>query len=111
MIFASWKELKIMSQEQMPPVSDRKEPVVEELKVQARDLVQAIQDIIHEGTARRVIVSRGGRTLVDLPLAIGLGAGALLAIYMPLVTAIVGVVALLGGATVRVERDDVPPSA
>jgi len=100
-----------MSQEQMPPVSDKKEPVIEEFKVQARDLVKSIQDLIHEGTVRRVIVSRGGRTLIDLPLAIGLGAGALLALYMPVLSAIVGVVALMGGATVKVERDDVPPSA
>jgi hypothetical protein len=99
-----------MSQEQIPPVSDRKEPVVEELKVQAHDLVQAIQDLIHQGTVRRIVVTRGGRTLIDLPLALGLGAGALLAIYMPVISAIVGVVALLGGATVKVERDDTPPS-
>ena len=98
-----------MTQDEMPPVSDKKEPVVEEMKVQARDLVKTIQDIIHEGTARRVVVTRGDRTLLDLPLAIGLAGGALLALYMPFIAAIVGVVALLGGATVRVERDNVPP--
>lgn len=100
-----------MNEEQIPPVTDRKEPVVEEIKVQARDLVKAVQDIIHEGKVRRVVVMHRGRTLLDLPLALGVGAGALLAIYMPLVSAIVGVVAFLGGATVKIERDDVPPAA
>ncbi len=94
-----------MSQEQMPPVSDKKEPFVEEMKVQAKDLAQTINDIIREGMASRVTVTRGERTLLDLPLALGITGGALFAIYMPVISAVVGIVALLGGCTVRVERD------
>jgi hypothetical protein len=82
-------------------------PAVEEIKVQAEDLFKTINDIIREGTARRVIVMRNDRTLVDIPLAFGLGASVVLAIYMPILSAMVGVGALLGGCTVRIERDEV----
>jgi hypothetical protein len=82
-------------------------PAVEEIKVQAEDLFKTINDIVREGSARRVIVMRNDRTLIDIPLAFGIGASVVLAIYMPILSAMVGVGALLGGCTVRIERDEV----
>jgi len=84
--------------------------VVEEMKVEARDLFQTINDLIHEATVRRVTVVRKGRTLVDLPLPLGVAAGVVLGVYMPVLSAITGIGALLTGCTVRVERD-APPAA
>ena len=82
--------------------------VTEEIKVQAEDLFETLNDIIHEGTARRITVMRNDRVLVDIPLVLGIGASLILAFYMPVITAVAGVGALLTGCTVRVEREEPP---
>jgi hypothetical protein len=81
------------------------ETVTEEIKVQAQDLFETINDIIRQGTAKRIVVLRNDRVLVDIPLVFGVAASVVFAIYMPILSAIVGVGALFGGCTVRIERD------
>ena len=78
----------------------------EEIKVQTQDLFRAINDLIREGTVRRITVLRNDRILVDIPLILGLPASLILATQLPLITAVVGVGALLGGCTLRIERDE-----
>ena len=80
----------------------------EEIKVQTQDLFRAINDLIREGTVRRITVLRNDRILVDIPLILGLPASLILATQLPLITAVVGVGALLGGCTLRIERDEPP---
>lgn len=80
--------------------------VTEEFKVQAEDLFKAIKDLAREGTIRRVTILRNDRVLVDLPLAVGAAAGALLAINMPVLSALAAVGALVGGCTMRIEREE-----
>lgn len=80
--------------------------VTEEIKVQAQDLFQAINDIIREGTARRITIMRNDRVLVDIPLVIGLGASLILALNMPMISALAGLGALVGGCTLRIEREN-----
>mgnify|MGYP001029269918 CR=1 FL=1 len=79
--------------------------VTEEIKVQAQDLFQTINDIIREGTAKRITVLRNDRVLIDIPLVVGMAASVILALNMPLLSALVAVGALFGGCTVRIERD------
>jgi len=81
-------------------------PVTEEIKVQAHDLLQVIHNVIREGQVRRVTVIRKGRTLLDIPLVAGVAAGAVLAFYLPFLSAIAAAGALLGGCTVRIERTE-----
>ena len=78
----------------------------EEIKVQTQDLFRAINDLIREGTVRRITVLRNDRVLVDIPVIFGLPAGLILATQLPFLTAVVGVGALLGGCTLRIERDE-----
>lgn len=86
--------------------AEEKGTVTEEFKVQAEDLFKTINDIIRQGTAKRVVVTRNDRVLVDIPLVAGVAASVVFAIYMPVLSAIVGVGALFGGCTVRVERGE-----
>ncbi len=86
-------------------VGTGKREVTEEIKVQAQDLFKAINNLIREGTARRVMVIRNERTLVDIPLWAGISSGVLLAVYMAPIAALVSVGALLGGCTVRIVRE------
>ncbi len=90
------------------PLEEQKSTVVEEIKVQAHDLIKTFQDLVHEATVRRITVMRKDRTLVDVPMPLGVAAGVVLGIYLPILSAIVGVGALLTGCTVRIERDEPP---
>ena len=78
----------------------------EEIKVQAQDLFRTINDLIREGTVRRITVMRDDRVLLDLPLVVGVPLGLILATQLTFLSAVVGVGALLGGCTVRIERDE-----
>lgn len=80
--------------------------VTQEIKVQAKDLLKAINDIIREGSARRITVIRKGRTLLDIPIVAGAAVSVILAINLPWLSAIAAAGALLGGCTVRIERDE-----
>ncbi|MGD2205909.1 MAG: DUF4342 domain-containing protein [Anaerolineae bacterium] len=101
-----------MTEEQM--VAEEPQPETEgsagteEIKVQVEDLFRAINDLIREGTVRRVKILHNDRVLVDIPLWAGIGSGVLLSIYMAPVAALASVGALLGGCTLRVEREDPP---
>jgi hypothetical protein len=103
-------EQGIGTEEEKESTKAKRSSVTEEIKVQAQDLVDVVNRLIREGTIRRVTVVRNDRTLVDIPLAVGLGAGVALAIYLPVLSAIAAAGALLGGCTVRVEREE-PPKA
>jgi type IV secretory pathway TrbD component len=82
------------------------ETVTEERRVQPPDLLKTINNIIHEGTVRRIMVVGKDRTLLDIPLLAGAAASVILAIYLPWIAAIAAAGALLGGYTVRIERDE-----
>jgi hypothetical protein len=94
-----------------PAGAEAENTVTEEIKVQAQDLFQTLNDIIREGTAKRVTVFRNDRVLLDIPLVLGVAASLLLALYMPVISAIVAVGALFGGCTVRIEREEPPEEA
>ena len=85
--------------------------VTEEVKIQARDLTKAINDLIHEGTVRRIIIVRNDRVLLDIPLAVGAAGGVILATQLPWISAIAGLGVLLSGATLRIEREEPPEEA
>lgn len=80
--------------------------VTEEIRVQAEDLFEAINRLIREGTVRRITIVRNDRTLLDIPLALGMGAGVVLAMYLPVISALAGIGVLLSGATLRIEREE-----
>jgi hypothetical protein len=79
---------------------------VEEIKVSGAQLKSKLKSIIREGNVRRVILRNGqGRTLLDMPLTVGV-AGALL---LPFWVAVGSIVALATDFTILVERDpDLP---
>ncbi len=87
-----------------PPAAE-KVTMTEEIKVQAQDLFQFINEVVREGTARRITVLRNDRVLLDIPLALGVAASVVLAVQMPILSALVAVGALFGGCTVRIDRD------
>lgn len=74
----------------------------EEFKVNGEELLAKIKQLIHEGNIRRIIIkNKEGKTIIEVPLTIGV-VGAVLA---PSLAAIGAVAALIGEATIIVEKE------
>jgi hypothetical protein len=75
--------------------------VYEEIKVQAKDLVDKVQDFIHEGNVRRIIIKdEHGHTFLEIPLTIA----AIGVVAAPVLAALGGIAALVANFTLVVER-------
>jgi CBS domain-containing protein len=75
----------------------------EEFQVRGDMLIAKIKELLHEGNIRRVVIkNEEGRTLIDIPLTIGV-VGAILA---PQLAAIGAIAALVTRGTIVVERVD-----
>ena len=73
----------------------------EEFQVNGDDIVSKIKELVHEGNIRRLLIkNEEGRTLIDIPLSIGV-VGALL---VPQLAAIGAIAALITRGTIVVEK-------
>lgn len=73
----------------------------ETFNVNGEELLKKVKQLIHEGNVRRIsIVDKNGKTVIIIPLTIGV-VGAVLA---PPLAAIGAVAALLTECTIKVER-------
>jgi hypothetical protein len=79
----------------------------ESFKVAADQLLTAVENLLHEGNVRRVIIKQHGKTVVEFPLTVGV-VGTVLA---PVLAAVAALAAVLTDCSVEVERavtDDKP---
>jgi len=75
----------------------------EEFKVNGEQLVAKIKEILHEGNIRRLIIKdKEGRTLIEVPLTLGVVG----AILVPVGAAIGAIAALVAEATIVVEKTE-----
>ncbi len=75
----------------------------EEIHVSGEELISKIKELVHEGNIRRVIIqNEKGRTLIDIPLTLGV-VGVLL---VPQLAAVGAIAALMTNGTILVERVD-----
>jgi hypothetical protein len=73
----------------------------EEFQIHGDMLISKIKELIHEGNVRRVVIkNEEGRTLVDIPLTVGV-VGAILA---PQLAAVGAIAALVTKGTIVVEK-------
>ncbi|MGD2162199.1 MAG: DUF4342 domain-containing protein [Anaerolineales bacterium] len=73
----------------------------EEFEVKGEEVLSTIKELVHEGNIRRVVIkNEDGRSLIDIPLTVGV-VGALLA---PQLAAIGAIAALISHATLVVEK-------
>jgi hypothetical protein len=73
----------------------------EELSATGDELIDRVKSLVNEGNVRRIIIKQDDRTLVELPLTIGV-VGVLLA---PQLAAIGAIAALVTRCTIAVERE------
>ena len=73
----------------------------EEFKVSGEDVVKKVKELVKEGNIRRIIIKNGeGKTLIEIPLTIGVVGIALLPIW----AAIGAVAAMITKCTIIVEK-------
>ena len=77
----------------------------EEINLKGSKLKKKIIDLIQEGTARHIVIKREGKSLLEIPLTIGLGsATAAILINAPL-TAIIAITAMTSNVKIEVYRE------
>jgi hypothetical protein len=80
---------------------DEKEPRIEEFEVSGDKVVETVKRLVHEGNIRRITIKgEDGKTLIEIPLTIGV-VGALL---VPVLAAVGALAALVARCTIVVER-------
>lgn len=80
-----------------------KETKKEEFKVSGEELVKKIKELIKQGNIRRIIIkNEKGKTLIEIPLTLGV-VGALL---LPVWAAIGAIAAVVTNCTIVVEKRD-----
>ena len=87
---------------QNSPTDQSRKSWQEELSATGDELMDRVKSLVNEGNVRRIIIKQDGRTLVELPLTIGV-VGVMLA---PQLAAIGAIAALVTRCTIAVERED-----
>lgn len=80
---------------------------VEEHSVSGDEVVARVKEIAKEGNARRIILkNEDGKTLIEVPLNVGVGVAAGVVLLTPVLAAIGALAALATNLTLTVERED-----
>ena len=75
----------------------------EEFKVSGEEVVKKVKELIKEGNVRKIIIkNETGRTIIELPLTIGVVGAALL----PTLAAIGAIAAVVTNCTIVVEKEE-----
>ena len=84
-------------------MSDKKKDKAsqEEFKLNSGEIIEKIKELIHQGNIRRIIIkNEDGKTIIEIPLTLGL-VGAALA---PVLAAVGAIAALVTRCTIVVEK-------
>jgi hypothetical protein len=79
---------------------------IHEIKLAGNQLVDKVREIIEQGNARRITIRQKDRVLLEIPLTVGVGAGAAAVLLSPILAAIGALAALATDITLLVERDE-----
>ena len=75
----------------------------EEYQVSGESLVAKVKELVHEGNIRRIIINNEeGKTLIEVPLTLGVVGAALLPVW----AAIGAIAALVTNCTIVVEKEE-----
>lgn len=76
---------------------------VEEFQLKGEEVVAKVKELIHEGNVRRIIVDDSdGKTLLEIPLTVGVVG----AVLLPPLAALGAIAAVLTDCTIRVIRQE-----
>lgn len=78
----------------------------EKVSVSGGQLVDKMKELIHEGNVRQVRIVHNGRTLVDVPLTLGVPVVAATVFWAPILAAVGAIAGLVTYCTLEIERVD-----
>ena len=87
---------------------DRASSAFEEVKLASNQLVDRVREYIEDANVKHVAIKKDGRTLIEIPMTVGVGAGAAALLFNPVLSAVGALAALVSDVTVVVERDEQP---
>ncbi len=76
----------------------------EELQVRGEQLLTKVKELLHEGNVRHIIIRHEGRTIMELPITVGVVS----VLAMPQLVAIGAISALLAQCSIEVVRFEEP---
>ena len=76
----------------------------EEFKIDGNDLLKRVQAVIKEGNARRIIIKQDEKTLIEIPLTIGVAGVTALTFFAPALVAIGAIAGIVTHCTLIVEK-------
>jgi hypothetical protein len=89
-------------------MNEQQQRTTQEFTLSGDEVVHKVKELIHEGNIRRIIIkNEEGRTMLEVPLTIGVIGAALL----PVFAAIGALAAIATRCTLVVERDPDMPAA
>lgn len=78
---------------------------VEEFMISGDDLVAKVKELLHKGNVRRIIIkTEEGRTLIEVPLTVGVVSGVIGATLFPVVAALGAIGALVAHLKIIIEK-------
>lgn len=78
--------------------------IKEKVTVSSSELVSKVKQFVREGNIRRVRLIHNDKTLLDIPLSVGVPAAAVGIMAAPLLAAVAAVAAMVTECTIEVER-------
>ena len=79
-------------------------PSTEKFIVSGKELVEKVQELIHQGNIRRIRLIHEDRPLIDIPLSVGAPAAAVVVLAAPLLAAIGAIAALVTRCTIEIDK-------
>jgi len=89
---------------------DKAKVRIQEFKVKGGQLIDKVREIIEEGNARRVIIKKEDRVLLEFPLSVGVGGAAAALLLAPTLAAVGAIAALVTDVHVLIEEDAAHPA-
>ncbi len=77
---------------------------IREFKVKGGQLVDKVREVIEEGNARRIIIKKEDRVLIEFPLSVGVGGAAAALLLAPMLAAVGAIAALVTDVHVIIEE-------
>lgn len=86
----------------------KKEQVrTEEFKISGDQVVTKVKELMHEGNIRRIsLKTEDGKTLIEIPLTLGVAGAAAITMLAPVLAAIGALAAIVAKLRISVERVD-----
>ncbi|MDD5529712.1 MAG: DUF4342 domain-containing protein [bacterium] len=78
---------------------------IEEIEINAAELVEQVKKLIAEGNVRRLIIKKANDDLLlEIPLNTGVAVGSVLTLLAPVITVLGGMAALLAKVKIQIVR-------